>query len=71
MQKDTVKVQTPAPHRSKPVVVTHAEFLVSAYGKTRALQIAEVNSKVDGKDSYWMLVFQAIDEAGDPADARE
>jgi hypothetical protein len=38
---------------------------VSSYGKTRALQIAEVNSTVEGKDSYWLLVLQAVREAPD------
>jgi hypothetical protein len=50
---------------SKPLIAIHAELLVSSYGKTRALQIAEVNSTVEGKDSYWLLVLQAVREAPD------
>lgn len=53
----------------KPLAMTHAEFLVSSYGKVRALQIAEVNSTVNGKDAYWLLVLQALLQLNDAQSA--
>jgi hypothetical protein len=46
-------------HTPRPVAVTHAEFLIAAYGRAQAVQIAEVNSRLTGSDSYWSLVFEA------------
>lgn len=56
------------PRKLTPDPRGHAALLVQAYGRERALQIAQTNRSVAVDDLYWSEVFEALhDDVSTPA----